>query len=215
MGEHLINITNWLYIIVPLMLFGAVIGFRRGWRIETVTAMGIFFTGLVLSEAGNQLLRFVNRIPALINFILDAQVLPQDPLISGDDNIALFYLGVFMIGMILFYAFPSILIKAPVGIPGTKGATATWSERFVGGLVGGITGFMIFNVGLQWLTTYLQSHPSEENTTITITLPPVSDLTDPAKWLLIGKPMLLIVVLGTVFLAIIYFTVLSPQKKGG
>jgi len=215
MGDYPITITNWLYIIIPLMFFCAIVGFCRGWKIEAVTAMGIFFTGLTLSEAGEYLLRFVNRLPALVNFLIGENVLPTDPLISGDDNIALFYLGVFMIGIVLFYTLPSILIKPPQGVPGTTGATSTWSERFAGALIGGITGFMIFNVGLHWLATYLVTHPSEDTTTIIITLPPISDLMNPAKWMLLGKPLVLMVMLGTVFLAIIYFTILCPRKKSG
>lgn len=215
MGEHTINITDWLYVIVPLMLFGAVIGFRRGWKIEAVTAMGVFLTGLTLSEAGAQLLRFVNKLPKLIYFLIGEEIPDLPPLIEGEENIALFYLGVFLIGVILFYTLPSILIKPPTGIPGTKEAKSTWSERFAGALIGGITGFMIFNVGLQWLTTYFKAHPSTEETQITVILPPLSDLTDPAKWMLVGKPLLLIAVLGSVFLAIIYFTILCPKKESG
>jgi len=214
MGEYLINVTDWLYIIIPLMLFGAIIGFLRGWKIEAVTAMGIFFTGLVLSEAGDKLVRFVNKLPKLIYFLIGDEVPENLPtLIEGDENVALFYLGVFLIGMILFYTLPSILIKRPEGIPGAQGANSTWSERFAGALIGGITGFMIFNIGLQWLTTYFSAHPSTEQTEILIILPPLSDLSDPAKWLLIGKPLLLIAVLGSVFLAIIYFTILCPRKS--
>jgi len=215
MGAHTINITDWLYIIVPMMLLGAIIGFRRGWKIEAITAMGVFLTGLTLSEAGQQLLRLVNKLPKLIYFLLGEEIPDLPPLIEGEDNIALFYLGVFLIGVILFYTLPSILIKAPTGIPGSKGATSTWSERFVGALIGGITGFMIFNVMLQWLSVYLKAHPSTAETQITIILPPLSDLADPAKWLLIGKPLLLIAVLGSVLLAIIYFTILCPKKAGG
>jgi uncharacterized membrane protein required for colicin V production len=214
MGEHTFNITNWLYIIIPLMLFCAIIGFRRGWKIEAITAMGIFFTGLALSEAGEKLVNFVNKLPKLINFLLDSDIVPTDPLIVGNDNLALFYLGVFLIGVILFYTLPSILIKAPQGIPGTKGARGTWAERFVGAIIGGLTGFMICNVGLQWLSAYFNAHPSTEKTEITVILPSLSDLADPAKWMLVGKPLMLIVVLGTVFLAIIYFTILCPRKGG-
>lgn len=214
MGEHTINITNWLYVIIPLMLFCAVIGFRRGWKIEAITATGIFFAGLALSEAGEKLVAFVNKIPKLINFLIDSDVVSTEPLITGEENKALLYLGVFLIAIILFYTLPSILIKPPTGIPGTKGAQGTWSERFAGALIGGITGFMIFNVGLQWLAKYIQAHPSDEITEITIILPPISELADPAKWLLMGKPLLLIAVLGMVFLAIIYFTILCPRKGG-
>lgn len=218
-GERVINITNWFYVIIPLMALGALIGFRRGWKIEAITAMGIFFTGLALAEAGAQFLRLVNKLPKLIYFLIGEEIPDLPPLISGDGNIALFFLGVFAIAIILFYVLPSILIKRPVGIPGAKGANSTWSERFVGALIGGITGFMIFNVGLQWFAAYIKAYPNPEKLEIqlrtTIILPPINELLDPAKWLLIAKPLTLIAVLGSVFLAILYFTILKPRANKG
>ncbi|MBU0491383.1 MAG: hypothetical protein KKA73_28450 [Chloroflexi bacterium] len=213
---RVIDITNWFYIIIPLVLLCAVIGFRRGWKIEAVTAAGVLFTGLVLAEAGNALINIVNKLPKLVYFLIGEDIPDVPPLIQGAGNEALFKLGVFAIGIVLFYMVPNVFIKRPTGIPGTKNTTSTWGERFVGAFIGGLTGFMIFNLGLQWIADFIEAYPSSGKMQVdlqtTIILPPPNELLDPAKWFLVAKPLVLVGLMGSVLLAVIYFTILCPKK---
>ena len=153
-------------IVVLLVLALGFLGFRRGVRSEGITLGGVMAaTGIFTQDAMRlQLVSIINRTPRVIEMLLASEdgtsvsnLGTMRPLNSADDRL-LFYVMFYLAVVGVFY-----WVGSSFG-----GLALIRAHRFLGGLVGAVSGFLISYATVTFGQDYLGRHPSPEPVSITV-----------------------------------------------
>lgn len=153
-------------VVLLVMAFG-ILGFWRGVRTESITLAGVMAaTGIFTQDPMRmRLVSMINRFPRVLDLLLASDegtsalnIGALRPLSSADDRLV-FYVVFYLAVVAVFYWVGSNF----GGLPMIR------AHRFLGGVMGAISGFLVSYATITFGQDYLLRHPSPEP--ITITLP--------------------------------------------
>jgi hypothetical protein len=160
------TISYQLLLIFPFLIIGAFLGFRRGWREEGITTVGLLFALIFFGSPGRTTLlgTLINRVvQAFASFFstLLGTDLQAVPLVESDDPAAFQVVG---------YIIVVILVYLAGGVLGER-RNLTRLGRMMGAILGAIN---VFLVGSQLFSFINQYNPDWFNQQQTIQITPDS-----------------------------------------
>jgi hypothetical protein len=171
-------------LLIPLIIIFGLVGLQRGfWREVGITG-GMALVVLATVLFPEQFIGFINRIiiniPRVFGLLLgrdDTQPLPAD-LVFGDPTSGRFLLTrIALFVLLTFLVYTMRFAWASEG--GKPRMPKTSGEKVLGGIFGGITGFLWFVAVINFLNTIkdLRNNPTLPPEGTTLTVPTVGDIT--------------------------------------
>ncbi|MBI4300837.1 MAG: hypothetical protein HY677_06845 [Chloroflexi bacterium] len=147
-----------LWGLIAMLLLGA-LGFLRGGRAEGISLAGVIGTATVLTQSGlrDRVVSLVNKGPKLVDVLLRPDessaagaASQARQLLATADQKLLFYVGFFVLGVIVFYLAGSAMGGSAIGMV----------QRLAGGIMGAISGYVIGLSLTNFSQDYLSRHPA-------------------------------------------------------
>jgi len=169
--------TTFQALLLPMILIGAYLGYRRGSWLEIGITGGMALVVLLTVFFPGPLLGFINRIiiniPRVIGLLIgnpNAQPLPEDLVFGGPDS------GQFLLARVVLFFLLAFLVYN--GRYAWARPAKTNTDRILGLLLGGFTGLLWFVALNDFLNTLraLRNNPVIPPEGTTITIPTVGDV---------------------------------------
>lgn len=162
---------SFIHLLIPFFIAGGVIGWKRGWKEEAITSVGLLFALLLFSNdlVAERMAELLNRIVAAFGIFIDALFGrngdPSEPFITGE-NFAMFRTVGFFLGVVLAYVVGSAIgERRDLGHDG----------KVLGALVGVLNSYIVMSRVLDFIRERQETSGLPFDTSSQIIVPPIPE----------------------------------------